>query len=47
MYDQGKCSGIFQHVFMNKQHIDLLTAKKEDLAFETTFKLVPTRNDCK
>jgi len=27
------------------KHIDLLTAKKEDLTFETTFELTATRND--
>lgn len=29
------------------QHIDLLTAKKEDLTFEVPFTLRATRNDCK
>ena len=29
------------------KHIDLRTAKKEDLTFSTTFDLEATRNDCK
>lgn len=29
------------------QHIDLLTAKKEDLTFDAPFSLTCTRNDCK
>jgi len=28
------------------QHIDILTAKKEDLTFEAPFELTATRNDC-
>lgn len=28
------------------QHIDLLTAKKEDLTFDAPFSLTATRNDC-
>ena len=44
----GGCSTVNLFLTDNPllQHINILTAKKEDLTFEAPFELTATRNDC-
>ena len=46
-----KVMGVYRHnyhqVITPLQHINILTAKKEDLKFDAPFELTATRNDCR